>query len=265
MYPNTKGNVQPVDNSFMKEKERRKYPRIDSSNLISCYCLDKDGNELNHCLARAVDVSPVGVKLEAFQDINSEMVRLMSTDSAGAFIDIKGRVVHRHQSEDGRYNIGISLAGTETENTRFTLKLIKTCHQTDLELVMQKGARNEKKERRKYPRVETSNLVSYSCLDKNQNEMDLCMATALDVNPLGAKIETYQEILSDNIHLTAIDGDNNLIEIVGKIVHTHRAEDGRYEFGISLVGTKAERTKFALKLIGVCHKVEPAFVMVKNA
>jgi len=259
-----KETVQPVDNNSMIEKERRKYPRINSSNLISCCCLDEDGNELSHCLARAVDVSPVGVKLETFQDINSEMVRLMSTDSAGTLIDIKGKVVHRHQIEDGRCNIGISLSGTETENTRFILKLINTCHQTEPELVMQKGARNEKKERRKYPRVETSNLVSYSCLDENNNEMDLCMATALDINPVGAKIETYQEILSDNIHLTAIDGDDNLIEIVGKIVHTHKAEDGRYELGISLVGTKAEKTKFALKLIGVCHKVEPAFVMVKN-
>jgi hypothetical protein len=249
----------------MKDKERRKYPRIDASNLISCYCLDEDGNELSHCLARAVDVSPVGVKLETFQDINSEMVQLMSTDSAGTLIDIKGQVVHRHQIKDDRYNIGISLAGTETENIRFTLKLINTCHQSDLELFMQKGSRNEKKERRKYPRVETSNLVSYSCLDKNNKEMDLCMAMAIDVNQLGAKIETYQEILSDNIHLTAIDGENHLIEIVGKIVHTHRTEYGRYELGITLVGSKAERTNFALKLIDACHLVEPTFVIVKSA
>jgi hypothetical protein len=265
MYQNTKGNVQPVDNNIMKEKERRKYPRIVSSNLIFCYCLDKAGNDLSHCITRAVDVSPVGVKVETFKDINSEMVRLMSTDSEGSLIDIKGRVVHRHQSEDGRYNIGISLEGTEAENTRFMLKLINACHQTEPELVMQKGARNEKKERRIYPRVETSNLISYSCLDEYHNEMDQCIATALDINPVGAKIETYQEILSDNIHLTAIDGDDNMIEIVGKVVHTHKAEDGRYELGINLVGTKAEKTKFALKLIDACHKVEPAFIMVKSA
>ncbi|MCP4625535.1 MAG: hypothetical protein GY850_18770 [bacterium] len=95
--------------------------------------------------------------------------------------------------------------------------------------------------------------------------MDQCIATALDINPVGAKIETYQEILSDNIHLAAIDGDDNIIEIVGKVVHTHKAEDGRYELGINWVGTKAEKTKFALKLIDACHKVEPAFIMVESA
>jgi hypothetical protein len=260
-----KENVQPVDNKIMTEKERRKYPRINSSNVIACYCLDEAGNDLSHCITRAVDVSPVGIKLETFQDINSEMVRLTSTDSEGTLIDIKGRVVHRHQTEDGRYNIGISLEGTEPENTRFMLKLIYSCHQTEPALFMQKGPRNKEEERRKYPRVETNNLISFSCLDQNLNELDQCMAMALDVNPIGAKIETYQEIVSDNIRLTAVDSDDNLIDIVGKIAHTHKAEDGRYELGISFIGTKAERTKFALELIEVCHKVEPAFVIVKRA
>ena len=120
-------------------------------------------------------------------------------------------------------------------------------------------------ERRKYPRVETNNLISYSCVDENGNELAHCMARVLDINPLGAKIETYQEILSENIHLTAVDVDDNLIGITGKIVYARRADDGKYEFGISFVGTSPENTNFALKLIAVCHKVKPANVMVKSA
>jgi len=120
-------------------------------------------------------------------------------------------------------------------------------------------------ERRKYPRVETNNLISYSCVDENGNELAHCMARVLDINPLGAKIETYQENLSGIIHLTAVDVDDNLIGIIGKIVHARRADDGKYEFGISFVGTNTENTDFALKLIAVCHKVEPAIVMVKSA
>jgi hypothetical protein len=102
-------------------------------------------------------------------------------------------------------------------------------------------------------------------MDENNNELDHCMARALDVNPLGAKIETYQEILSENIRLTSVDVDDNLIDIMGRVVHVHKAEDGRYEIGVSFMGTKDENTDFALKLIGVCHKVEPAFIMVKRA
>ena len=262
---NTKDNVQPVDNTSMTEKERRKYPRIDSSNLIACYCLDEAGNEVSHLMARAVDVSPVGVGLETFQDINSDRVRLMSTETTDTLIDIEGRVVHSRQIEDGRYHVGISFAGTETENTRYALKLINDCHQVRPELVMYKGARSNKKTRRQYPRLEASNLLFYTCLDEDNNEMAQFIAKAVDVNPLGAKIEAYQEILSDNIQLSAIDRDDNLIEITGTVVHTHKSEDGSYELGISFTGTMAERINFALRLIDFCHNVEPGFIMAKKA
>ena len=249
----------------MKEKERRKYPRIDTSNLIACCCQDENGNELDHWMARALDVSPTGVKIETFQEIESEIIRLMSVDSDGTLIDINGRVVHGHQTEDGRYEIGICLAGTELENTRFALKLIRICHRTEPEFVMIKGSAGEKRDRRKYPRIDTNNLISYSCVDKDNSELDHCMGRALDVNPLGAKIETYREILSENIQLTAVDVDDNLIDIIGRVVYAYKVDDGRYEFGIRFMGTGTENTDFALKLIGFCHKVEPAFVMVKRA
>ena len=264
-YQNTKGNVQPVDNTSMLEKERRKYLRIDSSNLIACYCLDEAGNEVSHHMARAVDVSPVGVKLEIFQQFDSDRVRLMSSEAEGTLTDIEGRIVHSRQIEDGRYHIGVSFAGTETENTRYALKLINYCHQIQPDLVMLKGARSNKKTRRQYPRIEASNLIFCTCLDENYNEMAQFIAKAVDVNPLGAKIETYQEILSDTILLTAIDKDDQLIEITGTVIHAHKVDDGRYELGISFAGTPAEKTNFALKLIDVCNIVEPGFIVVKKA
>jgi len=249
----------------MEKEERRKYKRVESSNLIACCCLDENGNELDHCMARATDVSPVGVRFETFRKIESEIIRLISVDSDGTLIDIKARVVHRRKRKNGRYEIGVCLAGTELENTRFALNLIGVCHHAEPAIVMVKGEENKTKERRKYPRVNTNNLISYSCVDENNHELDHYMARALDVNPLGAKIETYQEILSENIRLTSVDLDDNLIDIAGRVVHVHKAADGRYIIGVSFMGTKAENTDFALKLIGVCHKVEPAFVMVKRA
>ena len=249
----------------MKDRERRKYPRIDTGNLIVYCCLNENENELDHCLARAINVSPVGVKIETFQEIESEIIRLISTDSDGTLIDIKGRVVHNRKTEDGRYESGICLAGTELDNTRFALKLISVCSRADPAFAMVKDSEYKKRDRRKYPRVVTNNLISYSCLDGNGNELDVCMARALNVSPLGAKIETYQEILSENIRLISIDVDDGLIDIMGRIVYAHKADDGRYEFGIHFLGTTWENTELTLKLIDACHKVEPAFVIVKKA
>jgi len=249
----------------MNANERRKYPRVDTSNLLECCCLDEDGSELDHCLVRTLDVSPVGVKIESFQEIESKTIRLIAIDSDGSLIEIKGRVIHSRNTEAGSCEIGVSFADTELENTRFALKLIRICQQSEPGFIMVKGSEGAKGDRRKYPRVDSDNLITYSCVDENNNELNQCMARVLDISPLGAKIETYQEILSENIHLTTVDAAGNLVDIMSQVVYEQKADDGRYEFGIRFMGTEAENIDFALKLIGVCHKIEPAFVMVKRS
>ena len=249
----------------MKDDDRRKYPRIETSNLIACCCLDENENELEHCMARVINVSPVGAKIESFKEISSENARLVSVDPDGDLIDIKGKVVYKNKIEDSRFEIGISFSGTEADRTRFTLKLIGQCQQVEPAIVMLKGALENRGDRRKYPRVDINSLISYCCMDDDGNDLNLCMARALNVNPLGIKIETYQEIISENIRLTAVDADGNLIDIKGRVAHVRKIDDGRYEFGIQFLGTEDENTDFALKLIGVCHKIDPSFIMVKRA
>ena len=78
-----------ADNGSMEKKERRKYPRVDASNLITYCSLDENDNELGHCMARALEVSPAGIKIETFQEIESEMIRLISVDSDDILIDMK--------------------------------------------------------------------------------------------------------------------------------------------------------------------------------
>jgi len=248
----------------MNEKERRKYPRIETSNLIAICCLDENDSELNQCMARVTNVSPVGAKIESFKGVDSDVVRLDSVDSDGVLIEINGRVVYCNKIEGGRFELGICFMGSQADKTRFALKLIGLCHQAEPAIVMLKGAQNDRGDRRKFPRVDTNNLISYCCLDEKGNDLGLCMARALDVNPLGAKIETYQEILSENIRLTSVDADDNLIDVMGRVVHAHKVDDGSFELGIQFMGTEAENTDFALKLIGVCHKIDPSFVMVKR-
>ncbi|MEJ2170000.1 MAG: PilZ domain-containing protein [Desulfobacterales bacterium] len=226
----------------MNDIDRRKYPRVDTSNLLDCCCLDEDGSELDHCLVRALDVSPVGVKIELFQYIKSEFLRLAAIDSDGTLIEIKGRVVHSRKNEAGSYEMGVCFADTELENTRFALKLIRVCQQSDPAFVMVKGSEDVKGDRRKYPRVNSDNLITFSCVDENNDELNLCMARALNISPLGAKIETYQEILSETIHLTTVDAAGNLVNFMGRVVYAHKEDDGRYEFGIHFMGTEAENT-----------------------
>ena len=248
----------------MEKNERRKYLRVDTSNLLECCCLDENENELDHCMVKAIDVSPAGVKIESFQEIESEIIRLVAVESGGTLIESKGRLVHSRKTEDGKYESGICFAGTELENTRFALKLIGVCPQAEPAFVMVKGSVAEQRERRKYPRIDTDNLITYGCMDGNDNMLDQRMARALDINPIGVKIETFQEIISDTIQLTSVDLDGDLIDIRGKIIHCRKIDDCKYEYGISFVGTEVENTRFALKLIEACHKTEPSYIIVKG-
>lgn len=248
----------------MEKNERRKYLRVDTSNLLECCFLDENGNEVDHCMVKAVDVSPAGVKIESFQKIETKMIRLVAVESNGNLIESKGRVIHSSKTQDGKYESGICFAGTELENTRFALKLIGVCPQAEPSFVMVKGSEDEQRDRRKYPRIDTDNLITYSCMDGNNNVLDHRMARALDISPVGIKIESFQEIISDSIQLTSVDLDGDLIDITGKVIYCRRIADSRYEYGIGFAGTEVENTRFALKLIAACHKTEPTYIVVKG-
>jgi len=248
----------------MIEDERRKYPRVDASNAITYCCLDENDNEFDQCMARAIAVSPVGITIETFQHIESEMVRLISVDPDENLIDIRGRIIHSSLNEDGRNVVGVCLEGSELENTRFVLKLLAVCQETEIELVTVKRSGGDDRNRRKFPRISTCSLVSYSFLDQDGIELGSGIAMALDINPLGTRIQTYQEILSDNIYLTSLDADEEIIGVPGRIAHAQIFDDGGYECGIQFLGTQDENTDFALKLLSAFQQEELALVMEKT-
>ena len=68
-------------------------------------------------------------------------------------------------------------------------------------------------ERRKYPRVEICNLISYLSERENGQIVDQNMGKVLNVSQNGIFLETNRLILSENISIMAVDPDNNLIEV----------------------------------------------------
>jgi len=53
-------------------------------------------------------------------------------------------------------------------------------------------------EKRKYPRVQIQNLISYVCLDEDGNPVKHLMGSALDISQGGLLLETTQEIQPGN-------------------------------------------------------------------
>lgn len=105
--------------------DRRKYPRVETCNLISYVSVDEDDNVLNQSMGRALNISQNGIFLETSRLILSQFVSLMSFDENNNLIEIKGQVAYSGDIGFGRYGAGISFRGTSHENIQFAVKLIK--------------------------------------------------------------------------------------------------------------------------------------------
>jgi hypothetical protein len=108
-------------------------------------------------------------------------------------------------------------------------------------------------EQRKYPRVETCNLISYLMIRTNGEIADQGMGRALNISQGGILLETNRLILSEHISLMAVDLDNNLIEIKGNVVYSKDNGFGMIQNGVRFQGTHDEIIEFAAKLIKAFH------------
>jgi hypothetical protein len=109
-------------------------------------------------------------------------------------------------------------------------------------------------DQRKWARVETCNLISYTCLDEMGLALKQGMGRALDVSQDGLLLECGAAIESDVISLLSADAEDRLIEIRGEVVHSRRNENGNYRVGIRFQRrSNEEKIRFATSLIKSFH------------
>lgn len=86
--------------------------------------------------------------------------------------------------------------------------------------------------KRKHHRVRSLNLLSYVCVDENQDVVRQGMGRTLDVSEGGILLETHAPIdLLHTISLT-IGLEDDLTDITGKVVYCRAGEPGKFESGI---------------------------------
>jgi hypothetical protein len=87
--------------------------------------------------------------------------------------------------------------------------------------------------KRKHHRVRSLNLLSYVCVDENQDVVRQGMGRTLDVSESGILLETHAPIdLEDTIILLTIGLEDDLTDITGKVVYSKAGETGKFESGI---------------------------------
>jgi c-di-GMP-binding flagellar brake protein YcgR len=104
-------------------------------------------------------------------------------------------------------------------------------------------------ERRKHPRVETNNRVSYVCMDDNGNPIKEGVGRTVNISQGGILIETHHTFEWQNILLLGIDIENKLNRIRGRVVYCNSADSGVFHTGIEFLEVNERILSFVINLL----------------
>ena len=112
----------------MPKTDKREYPRVETHNVVSYVCVDKEGNEIGEGMCETLNISQGGILLKSAYPIESEFILLMTIDLEDNIMELKGKVAHSKKDKFGKYETGISFLGTHDENIQTIKTFIKIYH-----------------------------------------------------------------------------------------------------------------------------------------
>lgn len=110
-----------------------------------------------------------------------------------------------------------------------------------------------KKERRKYPRVQIIDPISYFSVDSKSGILVQNVAVARNVSKVGIQIESFLKVNSKYLSLMFFDLDKHQIELKGEVIYCKRNESGQFNIGINFAGTPDENLQFVKALVKSYH------------
>jgi len=104
-------------------------------------------------------------------------------------------------------------------------------------------------ERRKHPRVEISNLISYCCTDDSGNKTKEGRGKALNISQGGILIETNDSFEWQDTLELSIEIEDELISIKGKVIYCNAHDFGKFRTGIQFLETNEKILSFVINLL----------------
>ena len=103
--------------------------------------------------------------------------------------------------------------------------------------------------KRKDERIHSTNLLTYFCVDENNQTILQGMGRTLNVSEGGILLETHVPIDSQHIVCLTIGMEEDLMHFRGKIAHSKRREDGKYESGVEFIEMDERKRRFLKQYI----------------
>ena len=110
-------------------------------------------------------------------------------------------------------------------------------------------------EKRKHPRVDINNLVSYRCRDNSGNQTKQGRGKSVNISQGGILIETHDPFEWQEILLLSIDIEDELVSIKGKVIYCNAANFGKFRTGIQFLETNEKIVTFVEGLLKTYSKL----------
>jgi len=105
-------------------KERRKHPRVETNNLISCVCIDNRGNKTKERKGKAINISRGGILIETHDSFEWQDILQLTIDVENELISIKGKVLYCNTYNFGKFRTGIQFLETNEKIVSFVISLL---------------------------------------------------------------------------------------------------------------------------------------------
>jgi len=110
-------------------------------------------------------------------------------------------------------------------------------------------------EKRKHPRVDINNLVSYRCMDDSGNMIKEGRGKSVNISQGGILIETHDPFEWQDTLLLFIDIEDESVSIKGRVIYCNAANFGKFRTGIQFLETNEKIVSFVIKLLKTYSKL----------
>ncbi|MFO8112978.1 MAG: PilZ domain-containing protein [Desulfosalsimonadaceae bacterium] len=109
----------------MEKVNQREEKRYDAIHLLNYICLDSENRQLGQGMARTLNLSETGVKIETHQPIETRDIVFLAIGIGEDIFDIKGKVVYCNRGPEGRFESGVEFYELDFESFGKLKRFIK--------------------------------------------------------------------------------------------------------------------------------------------
>ncbi len=106
-------------------------------------------------------------------------------------------------------------------------------------------------ERRRHCRVDSINLLNYSCFDAQDRMVEQGMGRTLNVSESGILLETAVPLEPQGIVYITIAFNDELVDVKGRVIRSKCTGEKTYEMGIEFFDMDEKRMHFLTEYIKV--------------